>query len=74
MISRDAAILLLTPPECCSVLLEIDSFTHPKTGKQSNCYRVTYRSMERSLTDDEINVLQDTLRDDAAGKLSVELR
>jgi phenylalanyl-tRNA synthetase beta subunit len=30
--------------------------------------------MERSLTDDEINVLQDTLRDDAAGKLSVELR
>lgn len=53
---------------------EIDSFTHPKTNRQSNCYRVTYRSMERSLTDDEINVLQDTLRDDAAGKLSVELR
>jgi len=53
---------------------EIDTFTHPKSGKQSNCYRVTYRSMERSLTDDEINALQDQLRDGAAAKLKVELR
>eukprot|EP00622_Pseudochattonella_farcimen_P007855 FR743956.1.p1 GENE.FR743956.1~~FR743956.1.p1 ORF type:complete len:129 (+),score=20.13 FR743956.1:233-619(+) len=35
----------------------IDTFTNPKSGKTSNCYRTTYRSMDRSLTDDEINKL-----------------
>jgi len=52
----------------------IDTFTNPKTGKTSNCYRITYRSMDRSLTDVEINALQDNLRDQAASKLQVELR
>ncbi len=36
----------------------IDNFTNKKTGRTSNCFRITYRSMERSLTDDEINALQ----------------
>lgn len=36
----------------------IDDFTNPKTGKTSNCFRIAYRSNERSLTDDEINELQ----------------
>ena len=35
-----------------------DAFTNPKTQRQSNCFRVTYRSMDRSLTDEEINSLQ----------------
>ena len=52
----------------------IDSFTNPKSSKTSNCYRVTYRSMDRSLTNDEINALQDALRDEAAATLGVELR
>eukprot|EP00622_Pseudochattonella_farcimen_P001081 FR735692.1.p1 GENE.FR735692.1~~FR735692.1.p1 ORF type:complete len:175 (+),score=22.17 FR735692.1:72-596(+) len=43
----------------------IDTLTNPKSGKTSNCYRTTYRSMDRSLTDDEINKLQDDLRDQA---------
>ena len=37
----------------------IDEFTNPKKGLTSNCYRIVYRSMERSLTDDEINALQE---------------
>ena len=36
----------------------IDAFTHPKTQRTSNCFRITYRSMERSLSDDEINKMQ----------------
>ena len=62
----------------CGELVErvenIDSFTNPKSSKTSNCYRVTYRSMDRSLTNDEINALQDALRDEAAATLGVELR
>ncbi len=36
----------------------IDDFTNTKTGRTSNCFRISYRSNERSLTDDEINDLQ----------------
>ena len=35
-----------------------DTFTNPKKGKTSNCFRIAYRSMERSLTDEEINTMQ----------------
>lgn len=36
----------------------IDEFTNKKTGRSSNCFRISYRSNERSLTDEEINDLQ----------------
>jgi len=52
----------------------IDKFTHPKTHRTSCCYRVTYRSMDRSLTNEEINDLQNTLRDRTVSDLLVELR
>eukprot|EP00276_Gloeochaete_wittrockiana_P017091 CAMPEP_0184338300 /NCGR_PEP_ID=MMETSP1089-20130417/6824_1 /TAXON_ID=38269 ORGANISM="Gloeochaete wittrockiana, Strain SAG46.84" /NCGR_SAMPLE_ID=MMETSP1089 /ASSEMBLY_ACC=CAM_ASM_000445 /LENGTH=468 /DNA_ID=CAMNT_0026664717 /DNA_START=40 /DNA_END=1446 /DNA_ORIENTATION=- len=52
----------------------IDEFTNKKTGKTSKCYRITYRSMDRSLTDEEINQLQATVRERVAQELLVELR
>lgn len=40
----------------------IDRFVS-KQGKVSRCYRISYRSMDRSLLNDEINQLQDSLRE-----------
>ncbi|CAL9158461.1 phenylalanine--tRNA ligase, chloroplastic/mitochondrial-like [Musa acuminata AAA Group] len=51
----------------------IDNFTNKK-GMTSQCYRITYRSMERSLTDEEINQLQWNVREAVQGKLYVTLR
>jgi len=62
----------------CGELIEkidlVDEFTNPKKGKTSHCYRLTYRSMDRSLTDDEVNALQEELREKSADELKVELR
>lgn len=51
----------------------IDNFTNKK-GMTSHCYRITYRSMERSLTDEEINQLQGRVRDEVENKLNVTIR
>jgi len=54
--------------ECCEMKKKwlqvklIDNFTNKK-GMTSHCYRIAYRSMERSLTDEEINSLQVTFDD-----------
>jgi len=52
----------------------IDEFTHGKTGRQSRCYRITYRSMERSLTNTEIDELQQNVRTHVSQELRYELR
>jgi phenylalanyl-tRNA synthetase alpha chain len=52
----------------------LDEFKHPKTGKVSNAFRIDYRSMERSLENEEINVLQARVRDELVKKLNVKLR
>ncbi|XP_072993062.1 phenylalanine--tRNA ligase, chloroplastic/mitochondrial isoform X2 [Typha latifolia] len=51
----------------------IDNFTNKK-GMTSHCYRIAYRSMERSLTDEEINQLQWNVREAVQDKLKVVLR
>lgn len=52
----------------------VDSFTNPKTGRKSHCYRITYRSMDRNLTNVEIDDLQTKVREFVADNLEVELR
>lgn len=52
----------------------IDDFIHPKTGRISNCFRISYRSMDRSLTNEEIDALQEKVRELTVDKLGVELR
>lgn len=41
----------------------IDQFTNPKNGRVSHAYRVTYRHMHKNLTTQEINLVQQELRD-----------
>lgn len=52
----------------------IDKFVHPKTEKVSHCYRITYRSMDRNVTNEEINVIQNQIRKMAVDELRVKLR
>jgi phenylalanyl-tRNA synthetase alpha chain len=52
----------------------IDTFKHPNTGEQSLCYRISYRSMDKNFTNQEIDVIQIQVIDIATKKLGVKLR
>lgn len=51
-----------------------DEFTNKKTGKRSHAYRITYRHMDRSLTNAEVDEIQLNVRDTLVKKLGVSLR
>lgn len=52
----------------------IDEFTHPKKNRKSMCYRINYRSLERTLTNTEANEMHDKVREKLVHLLRVELR
>jgi phenylalanyl-tRNA synthetase alpha chain len=52
----------------------VDNFTHPKTGRQSLCYRITYRSLEKTLTNEEANAMHEKIRQELVARFGVELR
>ncbi|KAF2036357.1 phenylalanyl-tRNA synthetase [Setomelanomma holmii] len=64
--------------EVCGDLVEdvrlTDEFVHPNTGRKSLCYRINYRSVERTLTNEETNALHGRLRGLLVERLGVELR
>lgn len=52
----------------------VDDFTHPNTGRKSLCYRVNYRSLERTLTNKETNDLHNRVTERLVERAGVELR
>ncbi|KAK1754605.1 hypothetical protein QBC47DRAFT_384418 [Echria macrotheca] len=51
-----------------------DQFTHPKTGRRSMCYRINYRSLEKTLTNAEANELHGRVIAALVDRLGVEIR
>jgi len=51
-----------------------DEFTHPKTGKESKSYRIVYRSMDRTMTNQEVKEMQEQVRQALVEKLGVVMR
>ncbi|MCJ1309045.1 hypothetical protein MMC25_002700 [Agyrium rufum] len=52
----------------------VDEFTHPVSGRKSRCYRVTYRSLEKTLRSAEANELHKKVEDILTERLGVEIR
>ncbi|KAM7206330.1 phenylalanine--tRNA ligase [Rhypophila sp. PSN 637] len=52
----------------------VDEFVHPKTGRKSLCYRVNYRSLERTLTNEQAVEMHEGVRRKLVERLGVELR
>ncbi|KAK0613757.1 phenylalanyl-tRNA synthetase mitochondrial precursor [Immersiella caudata] len=52
----------------------VDEFTHPKTGRRSMCYRINYRSLERTLTNEETSELHARVIGALTDRLGVEIR
>eukprot|EP01016_Furgasonia_blochmanni_P051377 TRINITY_DN8081_c0_g1_i2.p1 TRINITY_DN8081_c0_g1~~TRINITY_DN8081_c0_g1_i2.p1 ORF type:complete len:271 (-),score=26.44 TRINITY_DN8081_c0_g1_i2:183-995(-) len=65
---RDVGGDLIERVEC------VDIFTDKKKNKTSRCYRIHYRSLERTLLNEEIDTLQFRIREDMKNKLPLELR
>lgn len=52
----------------------VDTFTHPKTGRRSQCYRIIYRHMERALTQQEVKLVHQEIERLAESQLGVQGR
>lgn len=52
----------------------LDEYTNPKTNQMSKCYRITYRSMECTLTDSHVNEIHSSIRQASQSLLNLQLR
>ena len=70
--------LFETVRDCAGDLVEdvacIDQFVHPKTKRESRCYRVNYRSMDRNLENEHVNTLHAAVLDRLQREFQLEIR
>ncbi|KAI8462092.1 phenylalanyl-tRNA synthetase [Phakopsora pachyrhizi] len=52
----------------------IDEYVHPKSKRKSQCYRIGYRSMEKTLSNEEVNLNQVLVLDALKSQLGLEFR
>jgi len=52
----------------------IDSFQHPKTKQTSKCYRICYRALDRNLRNEEVDELQEKVREGIQTRMGFKLR
>ncbi|XP_068199989.1 phenylalanine--tRNA ligase, mitochondrial [Antennarius striatus] len=52
----------------------LDRFQHPRTGRRSLCYRIVYRHMERTLTQQEVGLVHQQIQRAAETELGVQGR
>ncbi|KAK6907400.1 phenylalanine-tRNA ligase [Kwoniella mangroviensis CBS 10435] len=52
----------------------IDKFSHPKTNRKSKCYRLNYRHMDRNLSNEEVNELQQQVQKRVVQEMGIEMR
>jgi phenylalanyl-tRNA synthetase alpha chain len=52
----------------------VDRFVHPKKKLTSHCYRLVYRHMEKTLTQDEVNSVHKEIENAAKEQLKVDIR
>ncbi|KAK0408243.1 hypothetical protein QR680_003852 [Steinernema hermaphroditum] len=52
----------------------VDEFTHKKTGRTSHCYRIVYRSVDRALTKEEVNVIHKQIEKTLVEQYDVQIR
>jgi phenylalanyl-tRNA synthetase alpha chain len=60
--------------DLCESVVLVSTFTHPETNKLSHCYRINYRSMDKNLTNEEVDVMQHEVQKSAAVKLGITIR
>ncbi len=63
-----------TAGDCVENVEKKSEFVHPKTGRHSKLFRINYRSLERTLTNEEVNAWQENVRTTLASQPGIELR